>query len=105
MEQALRCDISIFDFYQMTPREVYAVIDATNWRADKEQQQAMSIAWLNAVLQRTKRIPGLRSLLAKIKKPKKLTGKQLQERRREFAEIATPGKLARINKAMRQRNG
>jgi hypothetical protein len=103
MEQALRSGVSVFDFYQMTPREVYAVIDATNWRAEKEQQQAMSIAWLGAALQRAKKMPGLKSLLTKTAKPKKLIGKKLQERRREFKELATPEKLARINEAMRNR--
>lgn len=104
MEQALRSGISVFDFYLMTPREAYMVIDAANWKAEKEQDRAMSVAWLNAALSRVKRMPSLRSLLTKTARPKRLTSGQLRERRREFKELATPERLARINRAMANRD-
>ena len=102
MQQALRCGCTVAEFWEMTPRETYAVIAATNWQERQRERQQVSSAWLTASLSRSKRIPRLKVLLAQQSRPKRLSGKQLQERRQEFKEIATPEKIERINAAIRK---
>jgi hypothetical protein len=103
MIQALRCGCTVSEFWSMTPVEAYKFIEATNWRHKQLERREITMAWLTAALTRTKRLPKLKPLLAQTKRPKKLTGEQLQERRREFKELATPEKLARINEAMKRK--
>lgn len=100
MKQALRSGIPMMAFWEMTPKETYATIDAANWREEKHQERGLVAAWLNAALSRSKRMPSLQSLMTSLARPKRLTRNQLRERRQEFKEIATAEKIRRINEAM-----
>ena len=62
-EQALRCGVTIEQFWQMTPRETFMVIEAYFWRQEQQRKQQISIAWLTAGLMRTKTMPALSRLL------------------------------------------
>ncbi len=68
----------------MTPKELVAVFEAAAWRREQEQQRDIWVAWHTAALTRAKdRLPSLAQLL-KPGKTQKLTGAELEERRREF---------------------
>lgn len=80
----------------MTPTETFDSIDAYFWRTDKKLKQQGSVAWLTARLMRTKRIPRLKDLF--VEKARKLTGKELEDRKKEFAEMTSALDLSKINK-------
>lgn len=103
MQQALRSGISVADFWQMTPRETVATIEAVNWRDEQLFEQQVGMAWLNAALARQKRLQTLKSLLARMKQPKRPSQAELRERRAEFKQLAVPETIKRINEAMKKR--
>lgn len=61
-------------------------IEAAAWREELAQKRDVRLAWHIAALQRTKRLPALRSLMQPAK-ARKLTGEELERRRREHAEL------------------
>lgn len=71
----------------MTPKETFMAIDAFMWREEMQQRQAMAIAWHTAALMRQNRMPSLNRFLNPPKPAKKLTGKELQRRRKEHREM------------------
>jgi len=104
MREALRCGVTIAEYWSMTPPETLAVIEAHNWRQRQEERRQMTTAWMTAALTRTRRLPRLGALLARSKRPQKLSKNDLAARRTEFRQAATPEKLARINEAIARRN-
>ena len=76
----------MLEFWDMTPRETAAAIDAAGWRMDRERRLQMSLAWHTAALSRAKKLPSLAQL---IKPPpaKKLEGAELEKRKQEFEEM------------------
>ena len=74
------------EFYDLTPREAVATIDAGIWRIDQEQRHALWLAWHTAALTRTKRMPPLKQLLGG-GEARKLEGAELERRQREHAEM------------------
>ena len=86
LKQALRCGITVADFWQMTPRETLMVIDALIERDERRQSQDIRLAWLTAALVRSKKMPPLERLLT-AKPARKLRGKELERRKREFEEL------------------
>lgn len=60
-------------------------IEAAVWRDERAQKQGLTLAWATAALSRAKRLPPLARLTAK--PARKLQGRELEERRREFAEM------------------
>ncbi len=97
MQQALRSGLAVAEFWEMTPRETYMAIEAAGWRENQRLRQRMSMAWLTAALGRQKRMPSLKSLLARSKPARKLSGQELRRRRQEFGEMATAENVKRIN--------
>lgn len=101
-EQALRADISIEAFWEMTPRETDMAIEAALWRMEQQQDYGLQMAWLTAALQRTKRMPSLRTLMTK--PAKRLQGAELKRRRTEFRRMASPANLAAVNRQRRKKD-
>jgi len=97
LEQALRCEITAAEFWQMTPNETWQTIEAYGWRLNQQRREAISMAWLTAALTRAKRLPKLAQLLAEKAKP--LRGAELHRRRREFAEMTAGLDVTRLNKS------
>jgi len=63
------------------------VIDAWTKRENWRLSQDISLAWLTAALVRSKKMPALKNLLTSAKPARKLRGKELDNRRREFEEL------------------
>lgn len=86
-------------FWEQTPRETCAAIEAAMWRDERRQKQDVALAWRTAALSRQKRLPSLKHLLA-AKPAKRLQGKELKKRHAEFREMsqAASGLLAQLNK-------
>jgi hypothetical protein len=97
MRNALRSGISVTEFWQLTPRETWAAIDAAVWREQQQEEHDMAMAWLMAKLSRAKKIPSLKSLLSKGQAPRPLRGAEKTERRAQFKKLAAPDKVAAIN--------
>lgn len=97
MRQALRCGVSIEGFWNMTPVETFATIEAVLWREEANQRREITQAWLTAALGRAKRLPKLERLL--VKKPKRLTGVELERRKKEFDDMANSLDIEVLNKS------
>jgi hypothetical protein len=86
------------EFWEMTPRETFAVIDAMVWREQQQRRQGVIRAWLTARLTRAKRIPTLGQLLNQ-KPAKRLSGAALVKRRQEFENMTKHIDIEAITKA------
>ena len=82
----MKCGITIEQYWEMTPKEVYQVIRAVSWRMAEDQKDLAWLAWHFAALSRAKRLPPLSALLSS-NKTKKLHGDELEKRRKEFADL------------------
>jgi hypothetical protein len=102
LESALRCGITVADFWAMTPRETYAAIRAAGWRIELEQRRGVIQAWHTAALARAKRLPSLRRLLSP-GKSQPLQGDELERHRQERDEILARIDVQKINEAVRKR--
>lgn len=91
----MRCDLAVNEFWQMTPAETFAAIEAYFWRSEIRRKERVSQAWLTAKLIRGKKMPALSALLVD-KKARKLSGRELRERRREFKEMTQNIDLSRL---------
>lgn len=69
-------------------------IEASIWREELRQQMNMVQAWSIAKMIRAKNLPSLKNLLAKPAKP--LHGKELDNRRREFAKMTANIDLSKL---------
>ena len=90
LAEALKAGISVAEFWEMTPRETFAAVEAAAWRMRQEQMLALSTAWHTAALSRAKKLPALAVLMARMKdggRPKTEDRGKLAERRREFNEM------------------
>ena len=83
--EALKAGGSVGEFWDMTPREVHALIEADNWRRDQAQRGRAWLAWHIAALQRVKRFPSLARLMGH--RPKALSPDEMAKRRAEFQEM------------------
>jgi hypothetical protein len=59
----LKAGVSALDYWDMTPREVYAAIRSANWRIKYEHDERAWQAWHTAALMRQKRLPPLKQLI------------------------------------------
>ena len=84
--EALKAGGSVSEFWDMTPREVHASIDADNWRREQAQRGRAWLAWHVGALQRTKRFPSLARLMGP-DRPKALSPDEMAKRRAEFEEM------------------
>lgn len=103
LEQALRCELAVEQFWRLTPLETFQSIEAYLWRAKNRQKEEIRMAWLGAALVRAKKLPKLAQLLTEKAKP--LHGEELAKRRREFAEMTQNIDLGAINGSRQQRTG
>lgn len=91
------------EFWELTPRETLATIEAFQWRQEQAHRRDAWLAWHVAALSRAKRLPGLRALLRPAK-ARGLEGEELERRRRERDEMLARVDVERLNEAMRRRN-
>ena len=82
---SLRSGITVAEFWDMTPRETIAALDAAAWRIRQEQMRMLSLAWHMAALMRTRKMPPLARLLGHLQKPRK--NEPIEKRREEFEEL------------------
>jgi hypothetical protein len=101
LESALRCGVTVAEFWAMTPRETYAAIRAAGWRIELEQRRDVVQAWHTAALARAKRLPSLRRLLVP-RQARALRGEELERRRRERDEMLERIDVQKINEAVRR---
>lgn len=91
----------------MTPRETFMAIEAAVWRQEMEQKALFTAAWYTAALTRAKHPPSLQRFLNPPKPARKLTGKELEKRRREHREMTRNVDVtmlgARLEKARMQK--
>ena len=73
-------------FWRLTHAEFSALADGHAERERRAHEAIVTQAWYIAALSRTKRLPELGRLL-KPGKARVLKGDELEERRREFAEL------------------
>jgi len=81
----------------MTPAETLAVLDAAVWRNELEFKRDVRLAWHVAAFKRQKRLQSLKQLLNP-GKTKKLTGDELEKRRREHAELSEKAGYGKRNR-------
>lgn len=87
MLDALAAGIGAREFWDLTPRELGMVFEAALRRREREMERDTWLAWHVAALVRLKRLPPLRSLLAKP------AAVDMEAKRREHAEIV--GRMGR----------
>jgi len=91
----------VLEFWALTPRETYTVIEAANWRLEREHRRDAWLAWHVAALSRAKRMPPLQRLIAP-GKAKALEGAELERRRTEHREIMQKIDVGKINEVKRR---
>jgi hypothetical protein len=77
--------VTVSEFWGLTPRETYMVIEAAIWRNERRQQELMALAWNTAALTRAKRMPRLRTLLASRSGP--ATEEEMQALREKHRQL------------------
>lgn len=88
MRGALRFGIDTLRFWDLTPKEVIAEMEAKSWKEDADRKNSIANAWLTAALVRSKRLPPLSKLLNS-GPARKLVGEELEKRRQEFKDMTT----------------
>lgn len=86
LDEALRCGVSVAEFWALTPRETYATIDAAVWRMEQAHRRDGWLAWHIAALSRARRLPALQRILGG-GKSHALSGDELEQRRQEHEEL------------------
>ena len=84
--EALKAGGSVSEFWELTPREVHALIEADNWRREQAQRGRAWLAWHIGALQRTKTFPSLARLMGPDER-KALGPDEMAKRRAEFQEM------------------
>lgn len=64
-------------FWQLTLREIDAILVGVNARLMRERNENMVLAWHIAALERQKKLPKLKDMMAE--KPRRQTPEQMQE--------------------------
>ena len=86
LRDALKAGLSVAEFWALTPRETAQVLRSATWRWQHEYDRDTRLAWHMAALQRSKRLPPLRTLLSTFK-THKLKGEELAKRKAEHEEL------------------
>ena len=84
---ALSAGLSVFDFWDLTPREVRLVLKNFEEKQRSHYEDLTWLAWHVAVFERQKTIPPLKQLLSR-GKTRVLEGEELERRRQEFKEMS-----------------
>ena len=74
------------EFWALTPAEMAGVFAARAWRAQRDHERDLTVAWYTAALSRGKRLPPLHRLLHP-PQTRKLSGAEKAKRAAEFAEL------------------
>lgn len=90
------------EFWALTPREVYQVVQAAQWRAERAHRRDGWLAWHVAALTRARRLPELQQMFMS-REARPLHGEELERRRREHEEMLERLDLDQINEVMRGR--
>jgi hypothetical protein len=88
------------EFWDMTPREIQAAIEADIWRRELVHRRDAWLAWHVAALSRAKRLPPLQRMLGG-GQTRELEGEELERRRREHQEIMEKIDVQKINEALK----
>ena len=67
----MRCGVSVREFGELTPRELFLIVDNYNEQRQQLREDYMTQAYLTAHWQRAKRMPSLKKVLEDAK-PKNL---------------------------------
>lgn len=84
-------------YWDLTPAETYAAIDAYIWREEQGQRKALAQAWRIAAFTRAKKLPSLKQVLT-TGPAKPLQGKERVRRRKEFDEMKAAVDVAKLRK-------
>lgn len=77
--------LTVPEFWDLTPRELWATVDARRWQWEQQAQLQLTAAWATEGLARTKRLPQLSEWL----RPKKKQTRSKAEVDKEFADLKT----------------
>lgn len=78
MAEAHAAGIVPFQFWHSTYREIYAAISGDTIRRRRERQTAMWAAWHGAAFERSKRMPNLTTLLAKMEPKREMSNREMR---------------------------
>lgn len=94
----MRVGLGVDEFWSLTPRELKLALEAGAWQAEQARKRAVQQAWLTAALERSKRMPRLKSLLGD-DKAQPLRGAELERRKAEHeAMVAHMGTTHRVKR-------
>jgi hypothetical protein len=82
-EMGLRDD----DFWELTPYELHQRLKGWKRRQEADRLRSLYLAWYTAMFTRAKKLPSLERVL-KPPVTRRIKGRELEERRREFEEQA-----------------
>jgi hypothetical protein len=94
--------VEVLPFWDQTPAETQAVMEAAIWQREQEQRRDLALAWHVAALTRTKTMPALKRLLAP-PEARRLQGAELERRKREHEEMTRNLEIPNLNIAHRKR--
>jgi len=79
MEFATTCEISILDFWELTPRELNIYIKSYIKNKKESQEERLTLVYLGAVWEsdRTKRLPDLKKLLEHEEKKEEMSAEEI----------------------------
>lgn len=81
----MKAGVKAPDYWDMTPREVYAAIRSANWRIKYEHDERAWQAWHIAALIKTRQLPPLKQLIAQ-PKSHHLSEKEAEEQKKFHAK-------------------
>lgn len=87
MSWSTKIGITVEDFWDMTLRENLLLIDGYLFRQQLSTEQRVSSAWLMANWSRAKRMPSLKSILAKFKTQKPKTKTEVEKAKKDFDQM------------------
>lgn len=79
--------ISLRDYDEMTPHELNMHIEEYAAAQEGKQQNELALAWINAYLQRVKKMPKLKEITGKQLQKKKMTDEEMLEQIRALNKI------------------
>ncbi len=87
LAEALKAGVSVFEFWDMTPREVAQAMSAFAWRQRERQRELAWLAWHVAALMRVKKLPRLDELIPRERKTSVQQQLDRERRQREHEDI------------------
>jgi hypothetical protein len=59
----LRCDVTVQEYGDLTPRELMLILEAYNEKEQQKREESLTAAYMSAYFQRVKRMPSLKQVL------------------------------------------